>query len=780
MRLAIPALLALLVLTSALLAATVAAQNPAEVRLEIEKAASMTSKTVISVDEAIRVFEELAVCDPQVRPAAVTAIEALRGGFTPSLYIYYKIFLVPRGLRNCTASLVYRLLLLAASTRMGPVLAPNNVPFVRGLVLEALGYNSSMNWLLNANLTPEAWAALGALIYAGRVDPLYWLLVSEDRKAVCVALLAADEEALSALPESNATILRLMPPQSHPYAAALWASASPICTRGLTRLYIYEAIRSGVKPPYETLGRCGGAEGHVVLWNLFHEEGVCIGGRVYPDLLREALSSRARRWQLYEAHCECSQMRMWVGAGGPPGGWSVLCSRDPLLARLLNWTGSGIVAADWRWWGGALATRRIEPGYAEMLENETGFGSPLEALRYCASFAPGSPTHPPPLGSKLAAGMVARLASLRRYHGSLVSDQIVVRMCAYLLLRAMGEHVDTSIFYAPPVDPVDAWVAGYLWTRWPPRDTRLLREALLAWRLSVTEGATRLTPILERLAESLAEGNYTGAVEASKRLLNVLGIQLNETLLSPGLLRLAARLASLEPAAGGGGVEVNLTQAALLYSRLEGIPLDEAKRLVSGNLGDVLQGLVEAGLNQTLAKSIIESLPVPRRVAQSLERLVSEASRNPAAYARLAALIRSYSGLRVPPPPPPPPIRAPGLPPLEPLAALAAAAAAGYAGYRLASLYTRLPRDRLQRRMALLLRLVEARSGVRRMPWETLREYTSRLPGGYRTILSEVVADYERVRYGGVEPPGLREKLGRAIRRLLAPWSGGSSSRRSR
>ncbi len=768
------AVLAVVLLAVALSSLLIAyAQNPSEVRIEVEKAASMASKTVISVDEAIRVFRRLASCDPAVRPAALTAIEALRGGFTPSLYIYYKIFLTPKGLRNCTASLVYKLLLLAASTRVGPVLAPNNVPFVRGLVLEALGYNSSMNWLLAANLTPEAWAALGALVYAGRVDPGYWKLVSRDRLAVCTALLVADSTALDSLLSSGSPVLRLLPPRSHPYTAALWASKSTLCTRGLTRLYIHWLEEHGVEPPYPKLGSCSGRVGHVIVWNLLHESRVCIDGTVYPDVLREALSSRASRWQLYEAHCECSQVRMWVGASGEPGAWITLCSRDPLLSRLLGWSGGRLVELDWSLWGGRLATRRVTEEYIRLLEREAGFESPVEALRYCASFAPGSRLHEQPPRSKTLAGLIARLASIRVYNGSLVSDQIVVRMCAFLLLRSMGDRVDTSIFYAPPIDPLDAWVAGYLWTTRPPRDTRLLREALLAWRLSVLEGAERLTPALERLAESLAEGDYRGALNASRSLLHALGIQLNETILSPGLLRLAARLASLER--GAGGVEVNLTKAALLYSKIANIPLDEAERLVSGNIGEVLQGLLDAGLNRTLARSIIESLPVPRRVAGSLERLVEEASRNPVAYAKLAALIRSYAGFKAPTPPPPPPLRLPGAPPVGLVAAAAAALAAGYIGYRVASLYSRLPRDEVKRRMLILLRLLEARTGVRRAEWETLREYASRLPGRYRGLLLGILPGYERVRYGGAEEPGLRERLSKAVRRLLRPWSGGSS-----
>ena len=218
-----------------------------------------------------------------------------------------------------------------------------------------------------------------------------------------------------------------------------------------------------------------------------------------------------------------------------------------------------------------------------------------------------------------------------------------------------------------------------------------------------------------------------------------------------------------------------MTKAALLYSKIANIPLDEAERLVSGNIGEVLQGLLDAGLNRTLARSIIESLPVPRRVAGSLERLVEEASRNPVAYAKLAALIRSYAGFKAPTPPPPPPLRLPGAPPVGLVAAAAAALAAGYIGYRVASLYSRLPRDEVKRRMLILLRLLEARTGVRRAEWETLREYASRLPGRYRGLLLGILPGYERVRYGGAEEPGLRERLSKAVRRLLRPWSGGSS-----
>ena len=767
---------ALTLLFAVLVSLAAYAQSPEEVRIEVEKAAAMASKTVVSVEEAIRVFRELAVCDPQVKPAAVSAIEALRGGFTPSLYIYYKILLTPQGLRNCTASLVYRLLLLAASTRVGPVLAPSNVPFVRGIVLQALGYNSSMNWLLGYNLTPEAWAALGALAYAGRVDRNYWLLVSRDRIALCVALLAADADALNTLLKSNATILRMLPPYSHPYTAALWASVSSVCTRGLTRLYIYKLITSGILPPYEQLAACKGRRGHVEVWNLLHEDNVCVNGRVYPDVMRKALESRAKRWQVYSARCECTSMG--VATTGRVPEWVVLCSRDPLLAtRVAQSELARIISVNWDAWGWRIATRRVTPEYFEALKAETGFNSSLDALLFCSSLRRGA-THPTPLElNKTLAGLIARLASIRVHDGALLSDQIVVRVCAYLLLRALGESIDTSILYAPPPSPIDAWVAGYIWTLRPPRDDPLLRETLLAWRMAVEENATRLASILEDLAQSLAEGNYAAAIRESRKLLDALGVELNETLLSPGLLRLASRLASLE--GGKGGIQVNLTAAALLYSRLTGLDVEEARRLVSGNIGDVLQGLMEAGLNRTLARSIIESLPVPRRVARSIERLVEEAGRNPLAYAQLAALVRRYSRIQMPAPPPPPPLRAPAVDVLTPLAVIGASVAAGYLGYRLASMYARLPREPLRRRMLILLRLLEARSGVRRVAWETLREYARRLPEPHRRLLLEVLSDYERVRYGGVNEPRMAEKLGRAIRRLLKPWSGGSSSQRS-
>ncbi len=791
MRRVTRSLLLLLVLSTVASAVMLAsAQSPEEARREIRIVAGLAANTTLSAREVYRIVEEVARCAPlELRLDLEYSMDYLRQGYALPGFIYTKILSRPGLLGGCNASTLYQFILVMASHRVGDFFIPSNLDLARGLAMRLVTWNTSIaEGLAERVKSVEAWAAIAALGFTSRVDPRYWDLVASNREALCYALSVATLDALRAAEESR--VAEPLQPGNHPLSAVTrergWLRL--VCEAGYSRLYLLLhplaatllTIKTGSPRHVNSLliDNLALLASEAKPLTLYLDERLAKMPLVYAD------TANPRTPDEYEALCEDAYLTLYAGAPGPLGDWAILCSRDPLLAPMAPSPYANITLEAWAAWGHTVYTRLLDPQTLNRLHSETGMGT-WRALRLCSTLAN--------LHNATLAGLVARLAGIRSYDGMPVLDVIAVRVCGYRLLRGMGIPLDPDTLYAPPTEPLYAWVTGYLPGLAPPKPSPLLRDALLAWRLAVKENLTGIARSLERLAASLALGDTNSTLRYSAALAALTADPRVSELLArdAGLARLVARLAALTSNATG--LAVDAEKAAGIFSRITGVPLEAALAAVTGDIPGLAEEAAKGALKPEQAARIVETLEVPPSVARRVSRLIEKVARgDEKAYVKLLELAKRLSPARQPALPRLPPPNLPAAPtPPPPLLALTAAlaGAALYAARRLgfreklglaAGLAAALrERDPLRRNMRLILALLTIRYRVQRRPWETIREYASRLPPDARGALEEAIPLYEEARYAGRHVDKALRVLRRIARRLGLPWTGDWSRRRS-
>ncbi len=784
-----PLLLALLALVLIGVVAGVA-QSPEEARREIRIVAGLAANTTLSAGEVYRIVEEVARCAPlELRLDLEYSMDYLRQGYALPGFIYTKILSRPELLGGCNASTVYQFILVMASHRVGDFFIPSNLDLARGLAMRLVTWNTSIaEGLAERVESVEAWAAIAALGFTSRVDPRYWDLVADNREALCYALSVATWEALRAATRSR--VVEPLQPGNHPLSTVTrehgWLRL--VCEAGYSRLYLLLhplaakllTVEEGSPRSINSLlvDNLALLASSAKPLTLYLDDRLAKMPLVYADTVNPRTPDE------YEALCEDAYLTLYAGAPGPLGDWALLCSRDPLLAPMAPAPFANTTLEAWGTWGHTVYTRLVDPQTLRRLRDETGMDT-WRALRLCSTLAN--------LHNVTLAGLVARLAAIRGYDGMPLLDTIAVRVCGYRLLRGMGIPIDPDTLYAPPTEPLYAWVTGYLPGLSPPKPSPLLRDALLAWRLAVKENLTGIARSLERIAASLALGDTNSTLRYSAALAALTSDPRVSELLArdAGLARLVARLAALTRNATG--LAIDAEKAARIFSGVTGVPLEAALAAVTGDIPGLAEEAARGALKPEQAARIVETLEVPPSVARRVSRLIEEVARgDEKAYVKLLELARRLNPPRQPGLPrlPPPALPAAQAPPPH-LLALAAvlAGTAFYAARRLglreklglaARLATALrERDPLRRNMRLVLALIAVRYRAQRRPWETIREYASRLPSDARAALEEAIPVYEEARYAGRRVDKALEALKRVARRLGLPWTGGWSKRRS-